>query len=623
MRILSHRSFIPLFVLTGLLLGGVFSLLDFGRISHLVLLTFLSIGVIPLFLEITRSMLRGAFGVDLIAIVAIVAALALGQYLAGTVILLMLSGGEALEAYAIKRARKDLTALLSSAPTQAHRKIDGQIETIDVALLKIGDIVMVKPGEAIPIDALVLEGSAMVDESALTGESLPVAKGPGREVMSGSICTDGLLTIQTLRESKDSRYQQIIALVQEAERNKAPFVRLADRTSVWFTAIALGIAGLAWAVSGDPVRMLAVLVVATPCPLLLATPTAFAAGISRSAKRGIIVRNAAAIEKLGQAKSFVFDKTGTLTLGTPSLIDTRCTEIGEGEALRLAASLDQFSIHILAQSLVQAASQSGLVLLAPSQFEERFGSGVSGIVDGRRCVLGNLAYLRSHGIPIEQGTLDEQVTAQEAGTITVYLAIDGRLAATFLLSDTVRPNVKHLFAHLAQLGIRTTVMLTGDARAVALRVAREIGLREDQVHAQCLPEEKVSVVARLRRECAPVVMVGDGVNDAPAIAAADVGIAMGGHGSTASSQASDIVILADRIERVGEALAIGHRVLAIAKQSIGVGIGLSAVLMIIALLGYLPPVAGALCQEVIDVIVILNALRVLLDAPMPVPARPA
>lgn len=572
----------------------------------------MAVGVLPLVLEIVQSMIRGHFGVDLVALVAIGTSLALGEYLAGSVILLMLSGGEALEGYALRRARKDLTDLISNAPTTAHKKDGEQLKDIPAESVVIGDIIVVKPGEIIPVDGEVIDGKAMVDESTLTGESMPVDKSTGHSVMSGSVSKDGVLTIRALKPSAESKFAQIIRLVQDAEQRKAPFVRLADRYSVWFTALTFVLAILAWSLAHDPIRLLAVLVVATPCPLILATPIAFASGIATAAKRGIIVKNGGVLEKLGEARCFVFDKTGTLTLGTPTIERTQSfTSIPEKELLRLATSLDQLSAHVLASSLVIDAKSRGSKLSLPKHFSEKLGDGVTGELDGKRYTFGRLAYLKTLklSIPSEATQMHEQM--QTSGGIAVFLADDTQVIGAIVFADSIRPNVRELFSKLTTLGIQKVVMLTGDKKRVADHIGKELGLEPENIRAEALPEDKVKVVEQLKTTNPPVVMVGDGINDAPAITAADVGIAMGGHGSTASSEAGDIVLLVDRIERVGDALLIGNRVLYIAKQSILIGIGLSAGLMVIAAFGYIQPVMGALLQEAIDVAVILNALRVL------------
>lgn len=611
----SSRSVVPIFVLAGLILSGFLFLYGATTLMHWVLLVTLIVGSIPLVIDIGESILRKHFGVDIIAIVAIGASLLLHQYLAGTVIALMLSGGEALESFALRRARRELTDLLANAPTKAHIEEQGKMRDVPIESVMVGTVVVVKVGETIPVDGRVIEGISMVDESMLTGESIPIRKSKGLTVMSGSVSTDSVLRIEAIHDSSDSKYQQIIRLVRDAEEQKAPFVRLADRYSVWFTAITFVLAVGAWIISGDPIRSLAVLVVATPCPLILATPIAFASGISRAAKRGIIVKNGGVLEKLGEARSLVFDKTGTLTFGTPSIV--RVASYGSAtdtEILQLAASLDQLSTHILARALLQNVAEKKLALLYPEHFAEHIGDGVEGTIDGTPYLFGRLSFLDTQKRTITEIIKKDHDHAQENGQMVVFLANRTQVLGAVFFADTVRNNVPELFQTIRGLGVERILMLTGDKRFAALRIAQEIGISPDDIQAECLPQDKVNMVLSLHKNLAPVVMVGDGVNDAPAIAAADVGIAMGGHGSTASSEAGDIVILIDKVERVGEALQLGHRVLGIAKQSIFIGIGLSIGLMIAASLGYIIPVYGALLQEIVDVVVILNALRVLFES---------
>jgi heavy metal translocating P-type ATPase len=604
------RTTIPWFVLGGLLLGGVARFQAQQVLSDRVLLFTLVIGSLPLFLDILTSIWRKHFGVDLIALVAIVGSIAFGEYLAGSVILLMLSGGEALETFAIRRARKSLAALVANAPVIAHLRSGSSIIDVPVEQVNPHNVIVVRRGEVVPVDGVITQGSAMVDESMLTGEPLPLMKATGNEVMSGSVATDGVLEITALRRSTDSKYQKIIRLVREAEAKKAPFVRLADRYSVWFTVVAFGLAAFAWISSGDSVRALAVLVVATPCPLILATPIAFASGISKAAARGIIVRHGGVFEKLGEARSLLFDKTGTLTLGTPRVQEVVSVGGTKDDVLRIAASLEQLSAHILARSLTRAAHEKKLALSMPQNFQEHLGSGVRGEIAGRTYMLGSHDFLSQHRVSLPLGVVPRP--REDGNEIIVYLSDDRRVLGAIRFADEIRPGVKELFRMVQSFGLRKVVMITGDHRDAAIKVAEEIGIAPKYVVAEALPEDKVFEVDRMKKSDGPVVMVGDGVNDAPALTAADVGIALGSHGSSATSEAGDIVIMVDRIERVGESIAIARRVLGIAKESIFIGIGLSLLLMVLAAFGFIRPVVGALLQEVIDVLVILNALRVLL-----------
>lgn len=602
--------FIPLLTLLGLIVAGV---LHFGGRENLadrILMVTLIVGTLPLIYRMLKDIFSGHFGVDLIAIIAIITSFILGEYLAGTVIVLMLSGGEALEAYALRRASRELTRLLSNAPSIAHIKDGQNITDVAAAKVKVGDLIIIKPGEVVPVDGLVTNGRSEVDESALTGESLPVEKTVSNQVLSGSINKDSVLEVKALRAASESKYEQIISLIKAAQESRARVVRLADRYSVWFTGITFIFAALAWFISHDPIRLLAVLVVATPCPLILATPIAIISGISKAASRGIIVKNGEALEKLAEVKAFIFDKTGTLTLGTPEVTQVKgLNNISTDEVLRLAASLDQFSAHILARSLVDHGKKNKKVHLSlPENFQEFFGDGVSGKLNGQIYYFGKLSFLKNKDVAIPAEMEEEHIKLQAEGKIAVYLGDDQKLLGAVYFADITRPEIKKLFSDIKRQGVSQLVMLTGDKKEVALNIAKQLGL--DDIHAEALPGDKVREVKDHQRQFGSVAMIGDGVNDAPALTAADVGIAMGFHGSTASSDTSDIVITVNNLGRVGEALKIAKQVLSIAKQGIFFGMGVSIILMVIAALGHITPVYGALLQELLDVAVILNALRV-------------
>jgi heavy metal translocating P-type ATPase len=457
----------------------------------------------------------------------------------------------------------------------------------------------------------------VVDESALTGEPLPVPHVRGAAVRSGSANAGDAFELRATRLASDSAYANIVRLVRAAETQRAPFVRLADRYAAFFLPLTLAVAAAAWIASGDPVRAVAVLVVATPCPLILAAPIAIVSGVSRAARSGVIVKGGAAIERLGEARTVLLDKTGTLTLGAPAVqevvaLDRKGEGGGEDEILRLAASVDQLSAHVLAEALVHDAERRGLQLAEPVDAVEEPGQGMEGTVEGRRVAVGSSAWLRSRGYEVEAaGTVGGD--GEKAGLAKVLVGIDGRLAGVVVMADSLRDDARELAAMLRAAGVRRVAMVTGDRGSVAERIAAETGL--DDVFAEQSPEQKLDVVRGMRADAdlAPVVMVGDGVNDAPALALADVGIAMSGPGATISSETADAVITVDRIDRVADAVSIGRRSLGIARQSVLFGIGLSTIAMGFAAFGYIPPLAGALLQEGIDVAVILNALRALTD----------
>lgn len=564
-----------------------------------------------------RDILRGHWGLDILAVVAMLATVAVGEYIAALIIVLMLSGGEALEDYAAGRAKRELNALLDRAPNVAHRlpsgadtgdpdpgahnHAQGLAEDIPATEVAVGDILLVKPAEVVPVDGILLSEAASFDESSLTGESMPVARTEGGTVMSGSVNGTHAIRIQATATTADSQYQRIVALVQEASESKAPVVRLADRYAVPFTAVSLLIAGLAWAVSGDPVRFAEVLVLATPCPLLIAAPVAFMGGMSRAAGSGIIVKGGAVLEQLARAKSAAFDKTGTLTYGRPELVAVNPEPGFTADGLlALAASAEQYSSHVLAASVLTAAEQRGLQPVPADTAQEVATNGVEALIGGRTVRVGKRRFVAE----VDPQTRPVDLSPGQMG---VYLSVDGRFAGTLVMSDTARDNAAATLDGLRSLGITDTVMLTGDGLATAQSMAAAVGITE--VQAELLPQDKVAAVAALPHR--PVIMVGDGVNDAPVLAAADVGIAMGARGSTAASESADVVIVADDISKVAAAVDISQRTLRVALGSIWLGIALSIVLMLVAAFGFIPAVAGALTQELVDLVAILNALRAL------------
>ena len=553
----------------------------------------------PLVVQTLRGMARGRFAADIVAMLAILAALALGQYFAGAVIALMQSGGEALERYAMGRASSSLEALLARAPKVGHRIRSGRVEEVPVGELGAGDVLLVRPGDLVPVDGEVTNGTSAVDQSALTGEPLPIRAVQGTALLSGSVNLDGALEMRASRPAEQSQYQQIVRLVERARREKPPIQRLADRFAVWFTPVTLVMCGVAWLLTGSATSVLAVLVVATPCPLILATPIAVIAGISRAADLGVIVKTGAAIEQLGRARAIVFDKTGTLTLGHPTVGRIEAKDgVVPDEVLRLAAAVERLSSHHLGRAVAEAAGRLG-PLPPASDFLENPGAGVAARVEGRAVAVGSARFLSSHGVPISERA-DDRTTA--------YVSVDGRLAGAIEFADRLRHQVPSLMQRLAVLGVTETVMLTGDRASSAEVIAAQAGIRT--VRANLLPADKVAAVQELKRRHGTVAMVGDGINDAPALAAATVGIAMGEHGTAVSAEAADIVLPVDDISRVGDAVAISRRMRHIALQSIGVGLGVSFALMVVASFGLVSPAVGAVMQEALDAAVILNALRV-------------
>lgn len=572
----------------------------------------IAVAVAPLLLlmrELVARLRRRQPGVDVIALFAVAAALALGEFLTAAIIGLMLATGQYLEDYAAGRAQRELTALIERAPRLAHRLGDGMVETIDVDDIRRGDRLMIKAGEVIPVDGVVISPAALTDESALTGEPVPVEKVPGDMVSSGAVNVADVFEIQAIDEAKDSTYAGIIRLVEAARESRAPAVRLADRWAAWFVPLVLTVAGVAWAVSGDPVRALAVLVVATPCPLLLAVPIAVVSGISRGANRGIVFRSGGALEMLAQTRNVVIDKTGTVTVGRPVLrsITLFDRESSEELILALAASVDQVSTHILARAIVEAARDRRLLLEMPTDVNEIPGSGVVAKLNGRSVGVGKLTWLLE-GRPMPSQVDDFRRRLARVAPTAVYVAVDGDLLAAIVFDDEVRPDAAHTIRALRRAGVRKVVMATGDHPVVARSVGIATGV--DDVLAEATPGEKVEILHELQAS-GVTAMVGDGINDAPALAAADVGVAMGARGATASSEAADVVLVVDKLQRLVEAILIADRSRRIAVQSVVLGMGLSLLAMGAASFGLLFPLAGAIIQEGIDVVAILNALRAL------------
>jgi len=550
--------------------------------------------------------------VDVIAWLALVGALWVGEAFAGAVIAVMLASGVLLEARAAARASRELSALVARAPRTARRDTASGPVEVPVAEVVIGDRLVVRSGEVVPVDGRLL-GPAVLDESALTGEPLPVERRAGEDIRSGVVNAGSPIRLTATATAEASTYAGVVRLVEQAQAASAPFVRIADRFAVAFVPLTLALAGVAWAIAGDPVRAVAVLVVATPCPLLLAAPIAIMSGISRAARAGVIIKGGGALERLASGRVLLFDKTGTLTAGRPVLTDVVTPAEGRlpaGEVLRLAASLDQSSAHVLAGAIVTAAHDRGLRLTSPDEVHERHGYGVEGAVDGHQVRLGKSAWIVSG--PAPAWIRHARRRAALDGSLTVFVAIDGAPAGALLLEDPVRPQAPRMIRALRRAGITRVVLVTGDRADTAQAVGRVVGV--DAVHADCDPADKVTLV-RAEQDLAPTIMVGDGINDAPALAAAGVGVALAARGATASAEAADVVLTVDRIDALADAILTARRCRTIAWWAVAVGMGLSAAAMIVAAAGYLPPAAGALLQEGIDVAAIAIALTALLPAP--------
>lgn len=559
--------------------------------------------LLPLLYGMAQDVRDGTYGIDLLAATAIGTAVFMGEYWTAAVIVLMLTGGESLEQYAGHRAKTELEALLHRAPQKAHI-LRGRKE-IDVRASEVvkGDKLIIRPGELVPVDAVILDGTASFDEASLTGESLPQPKNVGNEILSGTVNIDGAVTVRALRPAADSQYQQIVTLVKNATASRAPFVRLADRYAIPFTVIAFTIGIAAWIISGDSLRFLQVLVVATPCPLILAAPIAIISGMSRAAKHGIIIKNGGALEKLAQARTVAFDKTGTLTRG--ELVVDSIKTFGTSqtkEILSVAAALEQNSNHVVAQAIIRYAKDKKISIAKAKHVKEFAGLGLEAHVGGKDVLIGREQLMKDQGV-----VFPKAFKTNSSKQTATFVAMDGSLVGIISFVDEIRAESKSTIERLKRAGVKHFLMITGDNKKTAQAVGTSLGI--STVVAEALPADKLHTLEELPKNQRPTVFVGDGINDAPVLTASDVGIALGARGAAAAAESADVVIMLDDIERVAYSREIASRTFYIAKQSILVGIGLSVILMFVFATGAFKPIYGALAQEVIDIIVIINALR--------------
>ena len=599
--------------LAGLLTGLALSLAGLAQPATVVW----TAGVLPvlaaLLLEIARSLRAGEVGLDIVAALSMSAALAFGETLAAAVVALMYSGGTFLESFAEGRARREMSALLARVPRTATRHRNGALDEVPLEDIEPGDVLLIRQGDVAPVDGTLASDRAVLDLSALTGESMPARIERDAEVLSGATNAGEAFDLRATRRAADSTYAGIVRLVEAAQKSKAPMARLADRYSLAFLAITVVLATAAWWITGDPIRAVAVLVVATPCPLILAVPVALVAGLSRAAHFGVLIKGAKPLEALARINTLILDKTGTLTDGRPQIVAIEVHgELADREVLYFAAALDQASKHPIAQAIVAEARARGMVLPVPQQIVETPGEGVAGTVDCRRVVVGGIGFVARQA---ERPGWDHHL--REPGSVIVAVSVDGALVGHLLLADALRSGTAALLAGLRENGIERILLATGDRRAVAEAVTQGLGL--DAVRSELSPDQKVLLVLSERKN-GPVMMVGDGVNDAPALAAADVGVAMGARGAAASAEAADVVLLVDHLDRLLPGLEVARGARRIAVESVVVGIGLSIAGMVAAAFGYLTPVQGALLQEAIDVAVILNALRALRITPRAQPS---
>ena len=583
-----------------IIIAGIALILQYGfhypLLAQIIVTIAGAIVALTMLVGMVKALRSGKYGVDLLAILAVVATLAVGEYWAAMVILVMLTGGDALEDYAAKKANTELKALLDNSPRFAHVVTPDGSKDVPVNDVPVGAKIIVKPGELVPIDGLIIKGTGEFDESSLTGEARPVAKTVGDTVMSGSINGDEAITLTVTKLAKDSQYQQLVKLVQEAEQTPAHFVRLADRYAVPFTVAAILVSLLAWWLSKDPRRFAEVLVVASPCPLILAAPVAMVSGMSRASRNGIVVKTGSVLEKLAGARTGAFDKTGTITNGHLTVAQILpAGTITKERLLHLAASAEQDSSHILARSLLAYASQHNISLAAVSGLTKETGKGITAMIEDHQVKVGKRQFVAPQN---QQAALD---------TTAIYVSVDGTYYGAIAFTDHVRPEAAQTMTKLKAAGVTNLIMLTGDQRAIAQQVAKAVGI--STVKADLLPQDKIAALQSIPQSEHPVFMVGDGVNDAPSLATADVGIAMGAHGSTAASETADVVILKDDLAKVAKAVTISQDTLRIAKQAVLIGIAICTVLMLIASTGVIPAFVGAMLQEVIDTVSILWALK--------------
>ncbi len=601
---------IPVFALVALLVGSIANWsLNQPNLARWIWLATVVIGGVPIVWNTLRGMLRRKFAADIVAMLAIVSAIILGEGFAGSVIVLMQSGGEAVENYGRRRATSSLEALVSRAPRIALRKRREILEEIDATDVQMGDLLVVRPGDIVPVDGTVSNGQAELDESALSGEPLPRFKKIGDQLLSGAVSVGEVFEMRADSLSGESQYAKIVQLVRKAQYDKPPIQRLADRYAVWFTPITIAIAIAGWIFTRNPTTMLSVLVVATPCSLILATPVAVLSAIDRASAAGIVVKSGAALEQIGKAQVVVFDKTGTITFGTP-VVERIITFNGANtdELLYKTASVEQLSLHPVGHALAHRGLQAFGKLPLPTRFQETPGRGVEGYLNGENISISSQRLLGKNlatAVISSPKGLQEQTEAE--GKLVSFITINGKPAGAVIFTDQIRPGVPSMIQRLRDLGVRQTLILTGDNEQNARIVARQAGITHFE--ANLLATQKAEVMLKLREQYHVAIMVGDGINDAPALATATVGIAMGAHGTGISAEAADMVLQKDDITEVADAVMIGQRMLKIAKQSIYIGLSVSFILMIIAIFGYIPPAIGALQQELLDIGVILNALR--------------
>ena len=620
---------IPIFAIVGLLFGIIFHYgFNNSELGHWIWFVVLVIGGLPIIFDTIKGLAHRRFVSDIVATLAIITAIVTNEAFPGVIIVIMQSGGKALEDYAFRKATNSLDELMARSPKIAHKKINDQsVEDIDVKDIRIGDHLIIRPGDLIPVDGVIISGYAQIDESSVTGEPMSKIRRDGDEVFSGTINIGNAFEIKAKRISEESQYSKIVKLVKKAREDKAPIQRIADKYALLFTPITLAICGLGWILTQNPHTILAVLVVATPCPLIFATPVAIISGINKASKQSIIVKSGAAIEQIDRAKVVVFDKTGTITYGVPIVEEVLlCNNIGinngnknlqfnADDILFKAASIEQMSSHPSAQAITNAGRKKFHNLPLAENFCEIAGLGVKGYINGEHVMVGSPSFIQSQFNMNEANNLSNWNNdllktisdLQNNGKMVILVSIGGTNAGIIILSDKIRDGVVTMIRDLKKSGIKKTIMLTGDSLINAESIAKQVIV--DEFKYDLLPEDKVNEVKKINEKYNSVIMVGDGINDAPALTTATVGIAMGAKGTAISAEAADVVLLVDDVTKVSNIIQISKRTINIVKESILIGMGLSFILMVIASFGLIPPSIGALLQEALDIGVILNALR--------------
>lgn len=601
---------IPVFALIGLVSGIICHwFINQPDLGHWIWLVTLIIGGTPIILATVRNMMHRHFAADIVAMLAIITAILSNEALPGVVIVIMQSGGKALEDHAFRKASTSLNALLARSPQTANRKKNNIIEVIDVNSIKIGDLLVVRPGDLVPVDGHVVDNSAVIDESALTGEPIPKTKKISDPLFSGTVNVGDAFEMITDKLNAESQYSKIVQMVRKAQEEKAPIQRLADKYAVWFTPITIFISIFGWIITGKLETILSVLVVATPCSLIFATPIAIISGINKAAKIGIIVKSGISLERTGKADTIAFDKTGTITLGTPRIEKIiEIDNVNSDDILLKAACIEQLSSHPAAKVITQKAQEKFGKLPIPNNFHEIAGIGVEGFLNGDHIVVGSQSIFENKrdSQSLEKiSDLKKQI--QFKGKMLAFVNINNTPIGIIVFGDILRSGVKSMIKHFRKLGVKETVILSGDSYENSQIIAQEAGVTSFE--ANLLPEHKVISIKKLLKRHKNVIMIGDGINDAPALAVSTVGIAMGAHGTAISAEAADVVLLVDDVTKVKAIIEISKKTIDIAKQSIYIGLGASFVFMVIASFGLIPPTIGALIQEILDVAVILNALR--------------